>query len=112
MALGTLPVARPLENSEITPAGVIRPMRPEVRPSVNHTLPSGPAVMPWDSPPVSPSEYSVTVPAGVMRPMWSEPVVNHRFPSGPAAIPSGLPSEPAGNSVIWPVGLIRPIRPG
>lgn len=107
MALGTLPVARPLENSEITPAGVIRPMRPEVRPSVNHTLPSGPAVIPWDSPPVSPSAYSVTVPAGVVR-ARREPQVS----VGARGDPFGLAVGAGGELGDLAGGTDPPDRPG
>jgi hypothetical protein len=39
--------------------------------------------------------------------------VNHRLVSGPAAIPTGpLLGLAIANSVMSPVGVIRPIRPG
>jgi hypothetical protein len=39
--------------------------------------------------------------------------VNHTLPSAPRAIPYGLLAvlSPVENSVIWPLGLIRPIAP-
>ena len=52
--------------------------------SVNHRLPSGPAVIPIEYPPVT---IWVIEPAGVTRPTQPEGVVNQRFPSGPVAIP-------------------------
>src|SRR5579863_5947839 len=50
-------------------------------------------------------------PAGVMRPMAFDPPVsaNHRLPSGPATIAPGLPPDGTGNSVMVPVGVMRPI---
>ena len=53
----------------MVPAGVIRPMRLPVC-SVNHRLPSGPAVIPVGAAAAAQAPVnSVTVPAGVMRPM-------------------------------------------
>ena len=69
---------------------MIRPIRlPPC--SVNHRLPSGPAVMPEGfAPAVMPALNSVTTPAGVIRPMRLPPdSVNHRLPSGPAVMPEG-----------------------
>src|SRR5260370_10307092 len=49
--------------------------------------------------------------AGVTRRMAFEPPVsaNHRLPSGPATIAPGLPPDGTGNSVMVPVGVMRPI---
>ena len=78
----------PALNSVTTPAGVIRPIRSPAT-SVNHRLPSGPAVMPKGSEPaVMPALNSVTTPAGVIRPIrLPANSVNHRLPSGPAVMP-------------------------
>jgi hypothetical protein len=35
--------------------------------------------------------------------------VNHRFPSAPGAISCGVPVNPFANSVICPLGVIRPV---
>src|SRR5262249_24989628 len=55
--------------------------------SVNHRLPSGPAVMSkgfWSLPGRG---HSVTVPVGVIRPILFAPYsVNHRLPPGPAVM--------------------------
>src|SRR5439155_16724151 len=59
--------------------------------SVNHSAPSGPAVMPdgWLS--VVRVGYSVIFPSAAMRPILLVPgSANHIAPSGPAAIPSGV----------------------
>ncbi len=54
----------PALNSVTTPVGVIRPIRLPTY-SVNHRLPSGPAVMPQGcAPAVMPALNSVTTPAG------------------------------------------------
>src|SRR5882757_8755476 len=91
-----------------------RPIRSPIV-SVNHTLPSGPAVIPWSLLwALIPLLNSVTVPLGVIRPIrWWSSSVNHRLPSEPAAIPSGSLPEviPLLNSVTAPVRVIRPIRP-
>ena len=65
-------------------------MRPILLPldSVNHRLPSGPAVMHWMLGSAVGTGNSVMVPWGVMRPIRLALVsVNQRFPSGPAAMP-------------------------
>src|ERR687887_450857 len=80
--------------------------------SVNHMLPSGPAVMSNGALPVG-SGNSVTAPAGVIRPIRSPArSVNQRFPSGPAAIRVGAAAG-VGRRKIWirpVVALILPIR--
>ena len=87
----TLLGAMPTENSVITPAGVIRPIR-SGNCSVNQRLPSGPAVISAGWPPgVMPAENSVITPAGVIRPIRpARDSVNQRLPSGPRVIPKGL----------------------
>ena len=76
-------------NSVIVPVGVIRPIRPGLSDSVNHRLPSGPAVIAlgWLLA-VRPVVNSVIVPVGVIRPIRPGLLdsVNHRLPSGPAVI--------------------------
>ncbi len=80
----------------------MRPIRLPVC-SVNHKLPSGPAVIASGSAPgVMPTLNSVTTPAVVMRPIRLKPrSVNHRLPSGPAVIAPGSAATvmPALNSV-------------
>src|SRR5258708_26538705 len=74
-------------------------------------LPSGPRQIPCASAFAVGIWYSTMAPAGVMRPMAFEPPVsaNHRLPSGPATIAPGLPPDGTGNSVMVPVGVMRPI---
>ena len=99
-------------NSVMTPVGVIRPMLLR-RCSVNHRLPSGPAVMPQGPLPAVGVGNSAKTPAVVTRPILElSSSVNHRFPSGPAVIPRGSGSKwPRGmrNSVMTPAGVILPI---
>src|SRR5438093_7741673 len=64
----------------------------------------------------SPSSVTVPVnaahatPGAILAILLPSPSVNHRVQSGPAAIPNGtLPLVGAGNSVITPAGVIRPI---
>src|SRR6266702_8090406 len=94
----------------MVPVGVMRPIRFPAS-SVNHRLPSGPAVIPWGLLPDEGTATSVTVPVGVMRPIWfPASSVNHRLPSGPAVIPRGsLPDVGSGKVVMVPVGVMRPI---
>ena len=81
---------------------------------MNHTFPSGPAVMPpncpYGLPPrsssgwsVIPSLNSVTWPPGVMRPIVAPSCVNQRFPSGPRVIAGGctMPRSPQPASAAW-----------
>jgi hypothetical protein len=64
------------------PLGVMRPILPRLN-SVNHRLPSGPAVIPSrDAPTLMPAENKVTTPVGVMRP--TELVMAE----GPSQVPS------------------------
>src|SRR6201999_2418064 len=65
-------------NSVIAPPGV---MRPTVScHSVNHTLPSGPAAIPYGEPDPG-SANSVIAPLGVIRPILPAPYsVNQRLP--------------------------------
>src|SRR5262245_27375207 len=74
----------------MTPVVVMRPMLfPSA--SVNHSAPSGPAVIPPGALPAVGIGYSVKVPLVVMRPiLFPTCSVNHRAPSGPAVIPQGL----------------------
>src|SRR5438105_4047677 len=88
-------------------------MRPIWLPfSVNHSAPSGPAVM---EPGALGAGNSVMAPAVVMRPIaltLTLRSVNHMAPSGPAVIEKGLlPFTSVGNSVIAPVVVILPIFP-
>ncbi len=76
-------------NSVIVPAGVMRPIW-SLSDSVNHRLPSGPAVIPEGKLAAVGMRNSVIVPAGVMRPMrFASDSVNHRFPSGAAVMAVG-----------------------
>src|SRR5437879_5393405 len=85
-------------NSVIAPAGVIRPIRLPNR-SVNHRLPSGPAVMRQGPLSAVGRGNSVITPAGVIRPILFPPIsVNHKLPSGPVAIEVGPLFAERGNS--------------
>ena len=71
----------------------MRTIAPGSPPSVNHRLPSAPAVIPVGArsavnPGVLPARNSVTTPAVVIRPMppGLAGSVNHRSPSGPLVI--------------------------
>src|SRR5258706_9649582 len=79
--------------------------------SVNHMLPSGPAVIPAGSAFGDGIGYSDTPPIGVTRPiaLVAPASVNQRLPSGPAAMLNGRPAEGIPNSVIVPVGVTRPM---
>src|SRR5580658_7928694 len=88
-------------------------LRPILLPphSVNHSAPSGPAVMSARPLPVAGAGYSVATPVVVIRPMLSPAYsVNHSAPSGPAAIPEGSDCA-AGYSVTAPLVVMRPILP-
>src|SRR5262249_20761150 len=96
----------PTVNCVMTPTGVIRPIAPLA--SVNHRLPSAPAVIsPGALPDARPWENSVMTPEGVIRPIaWRS--VNQRLPSGPRVIPRGwalgvgIPnSRIAGLGIAW-----------
>ena len=73
----------------IAPAVVMRPILLPLN-SVNHSAPSGPAVMPKGSLPAVGIGNSVITPAVVMRPiLLALRSVNHSAPSGPAVMPAG-----------------------
>src|SRR5437588_10377239 len=80
--------------------------------SVNHTLPSGPAVSPPTNPRPDPTKYVVIWPSGVIRLTAGAngPAANHTFPSAPAVmlLPTALPPSVGVNSVTWPAGVMRP----
>jgi hypothetical protein len=80
--------------SVMTPVVVVRPML-FPRYSVNHSAPSGPAVIPEGKLFAVGTGYSVITPAVVMRPILlaEENSVNHTAPSGPAVIPQGALSK-------------------
>ena len=104
----------PIVGGRVTAPVGIRPMRLPVI-SVNHRLPSGPAVMEkgW-APAVIPPPNSVLTPAVVIRPILLPLCsANQRFPSGPAVMPTGtVPTMGRLNSVTTPAVVIRPIRGG
>ncbi len=85
-----------------TPAVVIRPiLSPSA--SVNHRLPSGPAVM-ASGPEPGVTGNSVMKPEGVIFPIRLLVSVNQRLPSGPATIPKAprAPGRGIGNSeMVW-----------
>ena len=93
----------PALNSVTTPSGVIRPIRLKLECSVNHRLPSGPAVMSRGARTGGDAGAELgDDPERVIRPIRSPPSsVNHRLPSGPAVMPIGSASAvmPALNSV-------------
>ena len=93
-----------------TPSVVMRPILLPLS-SVNHSAPSGPAVMPYGMLSAPGSAYSVISPAVVIRPILLPlDSVNHSAPSGPAVRSarnaSGVGS---GYSVSWPSWVSRPI---
>src|SRR5215469_11696081 len=94
-------------NSVRTPSGVILPILLPSR-SVNHTFPSGPAVISHGADRGVGTANSVIWPVvGSMRPTRLPGIsVNHRFPSGPAVITRGCPPEVTGYSVTAPVAAI------
>ncbi len=73
----------------MAPPVVMRPIL-LVAVSVNHRLPSGPAVMPTGPLLAVGVGNSVILPLVVMRPIrFVAFSVNHRLPSGPAVMPAG-----------------------
>jgi len=78
---------------------------------VNHSAPSGPAVMSSGLLAAVGTGNSVTAPDIVIRPILSPSAsANHSAPSGPAAMPIGkLAPVGMGNSVIAPYVVIRAI---
>ncbi len=73
----------------MSPSGVIRPIARAAY-SVNHRLPSGPAVISTGSAPGVSIGNSTISPSGLIRPiLFATRSVNQRLPSGPAAMPSG-----------------------
>src|SRR5713101_707027 len=79
--------------------------------SVIQRLPSGPAVMPLGSAFAVGIGYSETSPIGVMRAtaLVAPGSMNQRLPSGPLTMPIGRPADGIPNSVIAPIGVMRPI---
>src|SRR6185312_17119918 len=109
------------EYSLMVPCGVIMPMKPlalaqkstpqsDSLLSVNQTLPSGPALIPFGCAAVG---NSLKAPDTVIRPMrLGNGSVNHSAPSGPAAMLAGsVPGAGNGNSVITPAVVILSIAP-
>src|SRR5579864_6527983 len=87
MRAGSVP--GPSDTSDAAPVGVIVPTRLTAG-SVNHRLPSGPAVTPAGAALLVAVANSVTTPDVVIRPTFEMPgSVNHRLPSGPAVIRAG-----------------------
>src|SRR6266498_103984 len=71
-----------MRNSSKIPSGVSRPITPVLN-SVNHMLPSGPAVIPVTPLSGVGSANSVNAPPGAMRPiLFALDSTNHRFRSG------------------------------
>src|SRR5438309_1757124 len=87
-------------------------MRPILLPpkpaSVNHSAPSGPAVIPNGSLAGVGTRYSLRLPEVVMRPsLLALASVNQSAPSGPAVIPNGsLAAVGTGNSVMVAVQAV------
>ncbi len=101
----------------MAPPVVMRPIL-LVAVSVNHRLPSGPAVMPTGPLLAVGVGNSVILPLVVMRPIrFVAFSVNHRLPSGPAVMPKGpLLAVGVENSVMVPAAaqagaLLRLSRP-
>src|SRR5687767_13507675 len=101
------PPAVGMGYSVTTPAGVIRPTRFRLL-SVNHRLPSGPAVISYGRLPAA-SGYSVITPAGVMEAILpASASATQMLPSGPVVMPAA-PSSPS--SDIVPSGVIVKTEP-
>src|SRR4051812_3421831 len=97
-----------IENSVITPAGVIRAILLAFC-SANQTLPSGAPVMPTGMAPGAVAN-SIITPLVVMRPiLLASCSLNHKFPSGPDVM-TIAPDDAVGigNSVMTPLVVIRP----
>src|SRR6266568_3119246 len=101
-------------NSVILPVVVMRPIASPGAPSpgvtVNHSAPSGPAVMPAAS--VSATgrvNWRMCPLAGLIAPIRPSDSVNHIRPSGPAVMSKGKVLPATGNSVITLAVVIRPI---
>ena len=88
--VGVTAVASPTPTTGAAIDGVTRPIWSRLC-SVNHRLPSGPAVMSRGSlSRLTPVLTIAIAPAGVIRPIESSALsVNPRLPSGPAVIPNG-----------------------
>src|SRR6188474_1124408 len=100
MPSGPLPGAT--SNSVNTPAVVTLPTFGGFAPnSVNHSAPSGPAVISWGALGLVGIGNSVMAPAVVIRPILCPfSSVNQSAPSGPAVMPAGrLTGVGTGNSV-------------
>ena len=91
-----------------SPAGVMRPSL-LLSTSVNHRLPSGPAVIACGLVPSGSSCRTMAPVDGSMRAIaFFAPVsVNHTPPSEPVTMSPGVWSRAVGNSVIAPVGVMR-----
>ena len=87
------------------PSVVTRPIRPDPC-SVNHTAPSGPAVIAVGSDAKASAVVGPNVPSVAREPTESVPrALNHNAPSGPVAMPKGEePSTGSVNSVTSWVG--------
>src|SRR4051812_33573801 len=101
------PPANGSVNSVKTPPGVTRPIFLPAY-SVNQMFPSGPVVIPYESPPEGIGS-SVMTPDTVMRQMLVCEPESQRLPSGPAVI-NLAPGDAGGrlNSVRVPAGVRRP----
>jgi hypothetical protein len=85
----------------------MRPIESLVR-LVNHTPPSGPAVIPCGPDTVGAVKL-VTTPVGVTWPMvLVVSLANHRLPSGPATMPRGPWMLASVYAVTTPVGVTLP----
>src|SRR6185436_13166518 len=78
--------------------------------SVNQMFPSGPTVIPEETP-KNENMNSVITPSVVILPILPvEPSVNQRLPSGPATMSLGVLNSGVLNVVESPPGVIRPMR--
>src|SRR5258705_1818474 len=93
-----------MANSVTTPSGEILPMLLPRR-SVNHTFPSGPAVISHGADfAVGTANSTIPPVVGSTRPTRLPGIsVNHKLPSGPAVITRGCPPAVTANSEISPV---------
>src|SRR5438874_630082 len=96
----------------MTPDGVIRPILFPTD-SLNHRLPSAPAVMVSGEAPgvgIGNSVMVMTADGVIWAILLAARSTNQRWPSGPAAMPcESLDAVGIGNSVMTPAVVIRPI---
>src|SRR5947209_10244673 len=108
MSIGRL-ICEGTSYSVIRQPVVILPIRPESL--AYQRLPSGPAAIPCDAPPLA-MKYSLILPVDgtILAMRLAKNSVNHTFPSGPDVMPRRDESlVGVWNLVMTPAGVMRPI---